>query len=217
MARSQLLLLLVGTTATFQITLCFPVVPPFGFRKHARRRTRASTTSSLLSSPGEIGSSSDLLHLLNSSSSPRLPADLATRLERLSELVCEWNEKINLVSRKDCTPQVVLERHILPSVAPLIVGTADTTTLHGPTLEDGESPRRLRAIDVGTGGGFPGLPLAIACPDVDFVLLDSVGKKLIAVQEMAVELGLHNVVTHHGRAEEYPVRLGFDVAFGRSV
>jgi 16S rRNA (guanine(527)-N(7))-methyltransferase RsmG len=69
--------------------------------------------------------------------------------------------------------------------------------------------------DVGTGGGFPGLPLAIARPDVDFLLIDSVGKKITAVQDMADQLGLTNVKTYHGRAESISGEYSWVV--GRSV
>jgi 16S rRNA (guanine527-N7)-methyltransferase len=133
-----------------------------------------------------------------------------SQLQKLSHLVSEWNERINLISRKDCNPATVFGRHVLPSLACC-------------ALDNEKNPfeKAKRAIDVGTGGGFPGLPLAIAYPDCDFVLLDSVGKKLTAVQEMANELGLDNVQVHHGRAEESfrstKTDLLFDVATGRSV
>jgi len=119
----------------------------------------------------------------------------------LCDAIVEWNERINLVSRKDCSPPTVFTRHVLPCAA-----------AHG--MSELESCSSL--IDVGTGGGFPGLVLAILYPDTHCVLLDSVGKKLGAVQDIADSLGLTNVQTHHGRAEEF-ANQRFQVATGRSV
>jgi 16S rRNA (guanine527-N7)-methyltransferase len=132
------------------------------------------------------------------------------QIQLLSDAVMEWNERINLVSRKDCTTSTIFGRHVLPSLA--AVGDENI----GPAL----FANAKRVIDVGTGGGFPGLPLAIAYPETEFVLLDSVGKKLTAVQGIADQIGLKNVKTYHGRAEEYRLEdktMNFDVATGRSV
>ena len=123
------------------------------------------------------------------------------QLAALAVLVVDWNDKINLVSRKDCTPDVVFGRHILPSLAACQTGIIQDKT---------------QIVDVGTGGGFPGLPLAIAYPDCEFLLVDSVGKKLTAVQDMADQLGLNNVQTHHGRAELLQSQK-YDLCVGRSV
>lgn len=133
-----------------------------------------------------------------------------SKLADLSEMVVAWNDRINLVSRKDCTGKVIFGRHILPSIA--MLGMKEFC------------PER-RVVDVGTGGGFPGLPLAIAMPNVDFLLVDSVGKKLKAVEAMAEELGLDNVHVHHGRAEEIvndalegrKHKGAYDLVVGRSV
>ena len=141
------------------------------------------------------------------------------KLTRLAELIVGWNERINVVSRRDCTAEVVFGRHILPSLALLAIlkEDSDEGLLASSSLKN--------IVDVGTGGGFPGLPLAIALPNVNFVLVDSVGKKLIVVQEMIQELALDNVSIHHGRAEDMADdiligrnhRKAYDICVGRSV
>jgi len=130
-------------------------------------------------------------------------------------LVVEWNDRLNLISRKDCNIDVVFGRHILPSLA--------LAALPGfPVKSDGSA---AKVVDVGTGGGFPGVPLAIIYPESEFLLVDSVGKKLKAIEGMAAELELDNVRTHHGRAEEIvddPIKgrkhkNSYDICVGRSV
>ena len=139
----------------------------------------------------------------------RLDENQRHKLRELATLVVEWNEKINLVSRRDCTVPVVFGRHVLPCLASLRVADKD-----GTFVLDGQQ----QVVDVGCGGGFPGLPLAIVYPDSDFLLVDSVGKKLTAVQDMADRLGLSNVRTRHGRAEElWDYEGKFNVCVGRSV
>lgn len=136
-------------------------------------------------------------------------------LLKLTEQVLSWNQRLNLVSRKDCNASVVYHRHVLPSVAllPLLV----------PLLNDQEN-NRLNIVDVGTGGGFPGLPLALLLPQFQFTLVDSVQKKLVAVSEMASELDISNVRIHCGRVEEMYAGEGrkshyksYDLVLGRSV
>ena len=139
------------------------------------------------------------------------------KLLRLTEQVLSWNQRLNLISRKDCTPEVVYHRHILPSIAlmPFVLKNSDSSS----------NPQPLKIVDVGTGGGFPGLPLALLLPHCEFTLVDSIQKKLVAVSEMAAELDVGNVRIHCGRCEEmYAEREGrkehlgkYDVCLGRSV
>ncbi len=120
------------------------------------------------------------------------------RLSRLCELIREWNSKINLISRKDI--DALETHHLLPSLAFAKVARFKA----GQTV-----------LDVGTGGGFPGLPLAICFPELRFTLLDSIAKKIRAVQAMAEALGLKNVECKHSRIEEEYRKFNF--ILGRSV
>ncbi len=128
---------------------------------------------------------------------PDLSDNQAAQLDELATLAWEWNQKINVISRKD--PDV-MERHILHSlgiakVQPFLPGS--------------------RILDVGTGGGFPGLPLAIVHPDVEWVLCDSIGKKIKVVRELARALNLTNVKAVNQRAEQVPGP--FDFVVSRAV
>ncbi len=118
---------------------------------------------------------------------------------QLGDLYKEWNEQINVISRKDI--EQLYERHVLHSLAIAAVCHFD----------DGAS-----VIDVGTGGGFPGIPLAIYFPNVQFLLVDSIGKKIKVVNEVAQAIGLKNVKAIHARAEEVKDQK-FDYAVSRAV
>jgi 16S rRNA (guanine527-N7)-methyltransferase len=121
------------------------------------------------------------------------------QLRKLEGLYKEWNEKINVISRKDI--DALYEKHVLHSLAIATVCNFD----------DG-----AEIVDIGTGGGFPGIPLAIFFPKVNFLLADSIGKKIKVVQEVAEGIGLKNVTTVHGRVEEIKGR-AFDYAVSRAV
>ncbi|MCW3463343.1 16S rRNA (guanine(527)-N(7))-methyltransferase RsmG [Chitinophaga nivalis] len=126
------------------------------------------------------------------------PAQLA-QFEALKELYEEWNEKINVISRKDI--ESLYERHILHSLSIAAVADFQPDT---------------QILDLGTGGGFPGIPLAIFFPEVKFHLVDSIGKKIKVVQGVAEALGLKNVTTAHSRVEEIKNRK-FDIVVSRAV
>jgi 16S rRNA (guanine527-N7)-methyltransferase len=117
----------------------------------------------------------------------------------LESLYKEWNEQINVISRKDIDS--LYEKHVLHSLS--IAATFEFT--------DG-----MEIIDLGTGGGFPGIPLAIFFPQVSFHLVDSIGKKLKVVDAVAKEIGLKNVSTQHSRIEDIKNRK-FDFVVSRAV
>lgn len=117
---------------------------------------------------------------------------------QLGNLYAEWNDKINVISRKDI--ENIYVNHVLHSL-----GIAKIITFKPGT----------QVLDVGTGGGFPGIPLAILFPDVRFHLIDSIGKKITVVKEVAAGLGLSNVKAEQIRAED--VKGKYDFIVSRAV
>ncbi len=128
-----------------------------------------------------------------------LTPDQEARFEALEPLYREWNTRLNLISKKDLDH--LEERHVLHSLAiGAVAAFADGTEV----------------LDMGTGGGFPGIPLAILFPGSRFTLADSTGKKIRSVGKIASALGLENVVTWNGRVEE--ISSGpFDFTVSRAV
>jgi len=129
---------------------------------------------------------------------PNLTAQQQEQFNRLPELYTFWNNQINVISRKDI--DMLGERHVLHSL-----GIAKVMA-----FMPGEN-----VLDVGTGGGFPGIPLAILFPETQFHLVDSIGKKIKVVQEVAQALGLKNVKASHQRAEQVDGK--FDFVVSRAV
>ena len=126
---------------------------------------------------------------------PEITDEQKQQFEKLEKLYTEWNEKINVISRKDMDG--LYEKHILHSL-----GIAKVM----PFAED------TKVLDVGTGGGFPGIPLAILFPEVSFTLIDSIGKKIKVVEAVSEGLGLKNVTAVHGRAEKLKEKFHFVVS-----
>ena len=128
---------------------------------------------------------------------PELTAEQLQQLDTIASTVWEWNQHINVISRKD---PLVMERHVLHSlgIAKVVRFTEGATVL-----------------DVGTGGGFPGLPLAVLHPECQFLLCDSIGKKVRVVEAAAKAAGLTNVRALHARAEDVPG--AFDFVVSRAV
>ncbi len=129
---------------------------------------------------------------------PHIGVTERDQLHALGSIYLEWNSKINLVSRKDIDR--LFERHVLHSLAiAKFIRFKDGTTV----------------MDLGTGGGFPGIPLAILFPAVSFTMVDSIAKKTMVVQDVASRLSLKNVVALTSRAES--VRQSFDFVVSRAT
>tara|TARA_B110000211_G_scaffold49172_1_gene53528 strand:+ start:3399 stop:4016 length:618 start_codon:yes stop_codon:yes gene_type:complete len=129
---------------------------------------------------------------------PNLTEKKIQQFSQLQNLYTDWNAQINVISRKDMDNLYI--KHVLHSLA--IAKVID--------FSDGS-----KILDVGTGGGFPGIPLAILFPEVDFLLVDSIGKKIKVVNEVANSIGLKNLRAQHTRAEQVVGQ--FDFVVSRAV
>lgn len=127
-----------------------------------------------------------------------LSAEQKNRFSHLGALYADWNSRINVISRKDMDQFYV--RHVLHSLAIARVCRFDSGA---------------RILDVGTGGGFPGIPLAIMFPEARFTLADSIGKKITVVKGVAESLGLNNVMAVNARVETLPDT--YDYVVSRAV
>ncbi|WP_034062163.1 16S rRNA (guanine(527)-N(7))-methyltransferase RsmG [Lacinutrix jangbogonensis] len=129
---------------------------------------------------------------------PNLTEDQIEKFKKLEALYQDWNLKINVVSRKDIDELYL--RHVLHSLAiAKVIDFKDDTNI----------------LDVGTGGGFPGIPLAILYPECNFHLVDSIAKKLKVVNDVVEGLGLENVKTTHSRVED--IKGTYDFIVSRAV
>ena len=125
---------------------------------------------------------------------PNLNTYQKDQFESLFEVYNDWNSRINVISRKDM--EYFYIRHVLHSLS---IGKFIT-------LKKGS-----RILDVGTGGGFPGVPLAILFPEVNFYLVDSIGKKIKVINSVKDNLKLNNITTNHNRIEDLDIKVDFVV------
>ena len=146
---------------------------------------------------------------------PEATAQQMEQFEKMDALYRDWNSKINVVSRKDIDE--LYRHHVLHSL-----GIAAYIKVHMPDVYErlrGEGPysiaEPMKIMDLGTGGGFPGIPLAVMFPHAQFTLCDSIGKKITVATEVAKGLGLANVKTVNARAESLPET--FDYIVSRAV
>lgn len=133
---------------------------------------------------------------------PEITAEQLDRFRALDGLYRDWNSKINVISRKDIDSLYL--HHVLHSLAIALYIREQMPELYKPlTAQPGPAPAAT-FLDLGTGGGFPGIPLAIMFPSAHFTLCDSIGKKILVAKEVAAACGLANTETVNARAETLP-------------
>ena len=143
---------------------------------------------------------------------PEVTGQQREQFRKMEELYRDWNSKINVVSRKDIDE--LYRHHVLHSL-----GIAAYLKTQMPDVYDhlrGDGPYSaalpLKILDLGTGGGFPGIPLAVMFPNAEFTLCDSIGKKIIVATEVSKGLDLKNVKTINARAESLPETFNYVVS-----
>lgn len=143
---------------------------------------------------------------------PEVTQEQMEQFRKMEELYRDWNSKINVVSRKDIDE--LYRHHVLHSLGIAAYLKTKMPDIYDRLRGDGvyAAALPLKILDLGTGGGFPGIPLAVMFPAAQFTLCDSIGKKITVAREVAAGLGLRNVITVNARAESLPETFDFIVS-----
>ena len=143
---------------------------------------------------------------------PEVTAEQMDKFEKMDALYRDWNSKINVVSRKDIDE--LYRHHVQHSLGIAAYLKAEMPDVYERLRGDGpySIAEPMKIMDLGTGGGFPGIPLAVMFPHAQFTLCDSIGKKITVATEVAKGLGLDNVKTVNARAESLPETFDFIVS-----